>query len=769
MRGKLEKCLNIQLSFTVLFMSLYVESGFPPLCRHNPMWGTKASRRLKRHQRSMSDPDLKKMTMLSTSCLIPPTLIAQFEMGSTPNIEKSGDPGSGAEGVDTSSSGHLKPPGLGRSISSPQCVREAKDQHIRSFLATMPVEEEDQGIMENTASDSTSNFSSPLSLTPPDVEGVLTTIRRTMATVNENDPQQEEDCNHKEEDSEQDEVRKRSCKGVDNKAVQDMDEGDERDLQEEGTVVPPVGLDRRRNSDLPLFSPKAHSKPEDAFFAGKRASVAEVNICVINVDSDRVVASTDGSLEGVSENEEKASSLEDLEEDGNEIEGQAMKNRKVSQSHSYPEELNTLEDQEEEEKGDIHLTVRQHCRSHSELQMSEFANEMGDVEDTSLPITAPQIESVRERVKEMEKQAGGAGSSTLAEPAVGHWHKRVYSAPSLHCVSSSVCSTPPHELAVTISRPSSRTSNWEEITEETEEEAVTFTAGDEVGSSLPTSACEQQAMDCDTPEEMQCEDNSEEPAVSQGQTTEQVLVDENRPPPSTALRWEPLHNRSQSNVEPSSVKALIKTLEKRTNPLHASMQSLVRTDDRHKDSEEGAEVMSEGDVGEGNHKEGEEGFVKCSDHSLESMQRQGLEVKRTQSLSALSRSNDQVAALTCIHSAVKKHDSFPLTVANEAAQLTIPEIETTDGLSMENEDTPVQANSDNSNLAKMETLSASVLELTQKFEERKPKPPPQMKHSFSSSCSTAFKTSTSRPASDDERGSSVSPCPTAEDPPSLKV
>lgn len=662
-------------------------------------------------------------------------------------MEKSGDVKCGAKAVDASSN-HLKPSGLGRSVSSPQCIREAKDQHIRTFLATMAFEEEDQGIMENTASNSTSEFSSPLSLTPPDVEGVLTTL---MGRSESKGDRKEGDFEQREDGEEQS-----------SKAAQGMEESDERDVQEEGAILTRV-MGKRRNSDLPVFSPKTYSNPEDAFFAGKRASIAEVHIFVQDADSDKVV-SGEGSLTRVAETAERAPSMEEVEADGETIKDQAMRSQRLSQSQSFPEELNAMEGQDEE-ASDIHLAARQHRRSRSELQMNEMANK----EDSSLPITSPQIESVRERVKEMEKQAVGVGSSTLVEPAVGNWYKRVYSAPSLHSVPSGVCSTPPHEMAVSISRPSSRTSNWEEIAEETEEEAVTFTASDEAGSSLPTSPCEQ-AMECGQPEEEQRENSDGESAVSHGQVTEQVTVEEKRPPPGIGLCWEPVHSRSQSNVEPSLVKALIQTLEKKAKPLHASMQSLVRSDDSHKGAEEGEEGVSQGKAQEGNEKETEGDTGRCYGRLLENTQQQGCVVKRTQSLSALSRSSEQGAALPCSHAAVKKHDSFPLSMANEAPQLAIPEIESTDGISKDDSVPSRSKDSDRGNLAEMETLSASVLELTQKFEEKKPKPPPQIKHSFSSSSGTTHKTCTSRPvSSDEERGKSASPCPASVGPSSLKV
>lgn len=666
-------------------------------------------------------------------------------------MEKSGDVKCGAAAVDASSN-HLKPSGLGRSVSSPQCIREAKDQHIRTFLATMAFEEEDQGIMENTASNSTSEFSSPLSLTPPDVEGVLTTLMRRNGSKGD----------HKEGDFEQREDGEEEG----SKAGQGMEENDERDVQEEGAILTGV-IGRRRNSDLPVFSPKTYSSPEDAFFAGKRASIAEVHIFVHDTDSDKV-ASVEGSLAGVAETAEPALSVEEVEEDRETIEDQAMMSQRLSQSQSFPEELNTMEGQDEE-ASDIHLTARQHRRSRSELQMNEITAEMANKENSSLPITSPQIESVRERVKEMEKQTVGVvGSSTLTEPAVGNWYKRVFSAPSLHTVPSGMCSTPPHEMAVAISRPSSRTSNWEEIAEETEEEAVTFTASDEAGSSL-TSPCEQ-AMECGQPEAVQCENSDRESAVSCGQVTGQVAVEEKRPSPSMGLCWEPVHSRSQSNVESSSVKALIQTLEKRTKPLHASMQSLVRSDDSHKGAEEGEEGVSQGKAHEDNEKETEGGMGRCSGCLLENTQQQGCVVKRTQSLSALYWTNEQGAALPGNHAAVKKHDSFPLSMANGAPQLAIPEIESTDGISKSDGVPSRSEDSDSGNLVEMETLSASVLELTQKFEEKKPKPPPQMKHSFSSSSGATHKTCTSRPVSSDEdRGKSASPCPASVDPSSPKA
>ena len=720
------------------------------LCRNNPLWGTKAAKRLKRHQRSMSDPDMKQTEGLSTNSLMPHYLMAYSNMGSTPNMEKSGGVKPGAESVDTASH-HLKSTGLGRSISSPQCVREAKDQHIRTFLATMAFEEEDQGIMENTASNSTSEFSSPLSLTPPDVEGVLTTLMRAS----------ESKCDRKEEDFE----AGADGKEEGSKAAQDTEESEETDTPEEGAILM-AAMGKRRNSDLPMFSPKSFS-PEDAFLAGKRASVAEVHIFVQDADSDKGV-SAEGSLAGVAEDPRRASSMEDLEED-REMVDRAAKSRRLSQSHSFPEELNTMDGQDEE-TNDIHLAVRQHRRSRSELKMNEIAAaEVDNQEESGLLITAPQIESVRERVKQMEKQAVGAGSSTSLDPAVSSWHKRVYSAPSLHSISSGTCLTPPHELAVSISRPSSRTSNWEEIAEETEEEAVMFITSDEAGMHLPASPPQEQTMDCDRQEEELQQEINSELALSHGQVTEQVTVEEKRPY-SVGLCWEPLHSRSQSNVESSSVKALIQTLEKKAKPLYTSMQSLVRSDDNHKGGEEGSEEVSQGKVEEESDKEEDIGM--SSGRLLESAQEQGCAVKRTQSLTALGWSSEQGTASTSSHghAAVKKVDSVPLPKTHEGPWLTIPEIETAAGISTD-EGVPSQSKESNkSNLVEMETLSASVLELTQKFEERKPKPPPQIKHSFSSSSSSTHKTCSSRPvSSDEERGKSASPSPATVDTPSLNM
>ena len=727
---------------------LHIEYHFGLLHRNNPLWGTKAVKRLRKHQRSMSDPDMNQVAMLST---IPSYLIAYSDRGSTPNMEKSESGKYGTESLDASSN-HLKTTGMGRSVSSPHCIREAKDQHIRTFLETMAYEEEDLGIMENTASNSTSEFSSPLSLTPPDVEGVLSSIMRGS----------EAKCSRKEGGVELVKGRKEEGR----KATQDAEGSDKRDEPEEGAILMSA-VGRRRNSDLPEFSPKIYSKPEDAFLAGKRASVAEVHIFVQAADSDEGV-SAERSLAGVDKIVEHASSMEDVEEDGEMVEDRAVKSPRLSQSHSFPEELNTMESQEEE-TNDMHLAARQHRRSRSELQMNEVSTEMDSKEEISIPITAPQIESVRERVKEMEKQAVSAGSSTLLEPAVNNWYKRVYSAPSLHSASSGMCLTPPHELAVSVSRPSSRASNWEEIAEETEEETVTFTASGEAGTSLPASPPCERTMDCGQTEEKQQEGEIDgASAVSHGQVTEQVSVEEKRPL-YRGLCWEPVHSRSQSNVESSSVKAMIETLEKRTQPLHASMQSLVRSDESQKSGGEGEEGVLQGKVEEEDDKLVVEGVGGSgSGRVVEKTQQEGCVVKRTQSLGALHHGSDQGPPLHSSHAAVKKHDSYPFSMAHGEPWLIIPEIETTDGIST---DVASQSkDSDKSNLVEMESLSASVLELTQKFEERKPKPPPQIKHSFSSSSGAPHKVSTSRPvSSDEERGKSASPGPASLDPPSLNM
>lgn len=738
-------CAYVQLS-SVFMRVLHIEYHFV-LYRNNPLWGTKAAKRLRRHQRSMSDPDVNQVAMLAT---IPSYLIAYSDRGSTPNMEKSESGKYGTELVDASSN-HLKATGLGRSVSSPHCIREAKDQHIRTFLETMASEEEDLGIMENTASNSTSEFSSPLSLTPPDVEGVLSSVMRGS------------EGKYSRKDFEPGRGRKEEGRKVAHRA----EGSDERDGPEEGAIL--TSALGRRNSDLPEFSPKIYSKPEDAFLAGKRASVADVHILVQDADSDKGV-SAERSLAGVAKIVEHASSMEDVEEDGETVEDRAVKSPRLSQSHSFPEELNAMESQDEETNG-IHLAARQHRRSRSELQMNEISTEMDSKAESSIPITAPQIESVRERVKKMEKQAVGAGSSTLLEPAVNNWYKRVYSAPSLHSVSSGMCLTPPHELAVSISRPSSRASNWEEITEETEEEeAVTFTANGGAGTPLPASPPCERTMDCGQTKKQQEGEMGRVSAVSHGQITEQVSVEEKRPP-YRGLCWEPVHSRSQSNVESSSVRAMIETLEKRTLPLHASMQSLVRSDDSQKSGGEGEEGVLQGKGEEENAKLVVEGVGSGSGRVVENTQQEGCVVKRTQSLSALHRgSSDQGAPLQSYHAAVKKHDSYPFSMGHGEPRPIIPEIETTDRISTDDDVASQSKDSDKSNLVEMESLSASVLELTQKFEERKPKPPPQIKHSFSSSSGAPHKMSTSRPvSSDEEREKSASPGPASVDPPSLNM
>ena len=730
---------------------LHIAYHFGLLHRNNPLWGTKAAKRLKRHQRSMSDPDVNQVAMLST---IPSYLIAYSDRGSTPNMEKSESGKYGTESANASPN-HLKATGMGRSVSSPHCIREAKDQHIRTFLETMAYEDEDLGIMENTASNSTSEFSSPLSLTPPDVEGVLSLVMRGS----------EAKCSRKEGDFEPGKGRREEGR----KGAKGAEGSDERDGPEEEAILMSAVGGRRRNSDLPEFAPKIYSNPEDAFLAGKRASVAEMHIFVQAADSDKGV-SAERSLAGVAKIVEHASSMEDVEEDGEMVEDRAVKSPRLSQSHSFPEELNTMESQDEE-TNDMHLAVRQHRRSRSELQMNEISTEMDSKEESSLPITAPQIESVRERVKEMEKQAVNTGSSTLLEPAVNNWYKRVYSAPSLHSVSSGMCLTPPHELAVSVSRPSSRASNWEEIAEETEEEeTVTFTASDEAGTPLPASPPCEQTMDCGQTEEKQQEGEIDgASAVSHGQVTEQVSVEEKRPL-YRGLCWEPVHSRSQSNVESSSVRAMIETLEKKTQPLHASMQSLVRSDDSQKSGGEGEEGLLQEKAEEEDDGLVVEGVGSGSGRVVENTQQEGCVVKRTQSLGALYHGSDQGPPLQSSHTAVKKHDSYPFSMGHGEPRPTIPEIETTDGISADKNAATQSKDSDKSNLVEMESLSASVLELTQKFEERKPKPPPQIKHSFSSSSGAPHKMSTSRPvSSDEERGRSASPGPASVDPPSLNL
>jgi protein-tyrosine phosphatase len=752
--------------------------------RNNPLWGAQANKQ-SRHKRSLSDPDLKKA---ATPNLLQPHLAYDLPLGSTPNIDKVGQ-----LGIDLNSTDGSRKVTLGRTVSSPQCVRDAKNIHLMHFLASLPSEEDDLGITENTTSDSTSSFSSPLSLTPPDKDSLLIVKKHHMKVVVEG-----ESDNDEEVEEEQETLR----------------------------TQPRLGnFDEDRRGSHPFLSPKLPYRSKikkDPFFQGKRASAADVLETVTTrdqpPDGDCTVPSQPHSVivptllisdsdhllndgEHVNVADEMSDSGDESPPGGSEgsddVENEVVaKQPKVSLSHSFPEDLNcsTLEAQPS--------SRQQHRRSRSEVANGDFDVTLDESDVVSAPVFEPQIESVQDAVKMME-----TWSSQTDPPK---WYKRVFSAPSLATVSSGVPSSSGTPLAPPL-RPSSRASNHSELVEveecheEEEEEGITFTTTSPPATTpaeTPTTSGTSTTVPATTgtsttvpattgtittgiittgdtttssatiPSPSSHTQHLESPV--EGESTGQVEVIEDRPPvepasvadvsnqePMFHRRWGPSHTRSLSNIETTSVRAMINSLEQKSRCGSVGSRPSARNASESKmDGSQSVEELSPDTQSISSDHVTSDPSRPSSFHLEETMS--GMPVKKAQSMSSLS-SGEPLLPLHALQRSGSKRDSITHTVSG-AVPSAIPEGECTPDIIIDCEDPIIRESEEIKDHSDTDSV-ASVLELMQKF-EAKPHVPQGLKHSFTPSTSstslnkllTGGKLDTPL-MSDDERSKSGSPSP----------
>ena len=575
----------------------------------------------------MSDPDImQSFGSQQRSSLLQPPHFGPKDMGSTPNLLSEQDNDVISQSLPAQSEKFRI--GLDRSVSSPQCVQSAKDYHIRTFLARLHKDDDDQGINLNNNSESTSTYSSPLSLTPPDVESLL---KQTLTRVDmESDP---EDCE-----------------------IPDP-------MKAENTPEVPMSSDRR-NSDPSSDIQKVLEN--DAFLHGKRASVSvEITITVSGDELDQGMPFEDP--QGSSDDEETTGEWSPMD--------QPEKASKVStgvpQSMSLPEGLNA-EVTLREKKSKSGRIKKQHRRSRSDLPMTEHiiveVDERGR-DDSCMLIMEPQIESVKERVMEMEKR-------TL-EQSQPKWGSRILSAPSLELFSSSEPIQMPQ-------RPTSTASDHD-----SDEIHLSFSVSPEreICSTLHQST----NLDSDSPSSL--------PPVNEpiSQDTDHTNTTDSSHSETKSSRWQPGHQRSQSNIENASVKAIISSIEEK-----AQNENKTGKKGRHSNKKRKIEKS-----GSGNNQWNEDrpSSLILSSHQL------GIAsvVKRTQSLCTLPSAESKIQKVN-IHNSI--NHNFPGPIPEASGNLT---------------DDPVSDEGEASN----------VQRLTLKFEERKVRICPQIRHSFTSSTSSS--------------------------------
>ena len=769
--------------------------------RNNPLWGAQANKRSK-HQRSRSDPDLKG----PIENLLQPHLAMNLPLGSTPNIDKVGAPEGRDHRKDTPSASKIT---ISRTVSTPQCVQDAKNLHLMTFLASLPSEEEDQGITENTTSESTSNFSSPMSLTPPDKECYLNAKKQTLKIVSET----VSDC-----------------------------EGEETEL----LGVPGHQADPRwdRRGSAPFLTPKlirASSNKQDPFFQGKRASIADVQITLTNADNMLVNIvpdshpSVDDGIQMIGNLDNHSSEVLDYEEELllEEVNGsdtaETEKQTKLSLSHSFPEELNcSLSEEQTPSK-------QQHRRSRSEITFEDWDIKPEEMDTSDAPVFEPQFKGVQDAVKMMETLSSQASSLKV--------YKRVFSAPSLATVSTTApitIGTGPQAL-----RPSSRASNRSEIIEEDEgseeDETIAFNITDigdptSLAPSSPVQHTDTPKEELTTQTEVVCDVFVEEdPEVtSNNQIADSLQEAQQR------KRWEPSHTRSRSNIETSNVRALINSLEEKARSGSFGSRNFSRSTKECKgETEDSVQPSSETQSVCSDHVESDVGRPCGLDHP-----QVGSVVKRVLSMSSLGSGDSGTSSFYALQRSGSKRDSGVLMVPGSLPSVipegTLPQDSTVDvsaTLSNVEEqniqpDTTVEEKEEQNNqpdatvhhteeqknqpdvtvhhteeqknqpgvtvhhpeeqknqpdatvhhteeqkdLSDTDSIT-SVLELMQKFES-KPHIPEQVRHTFSSSPSssslskilTGGKTDSISPMlSDEERSKSSSPCPSGTGMTSVEV
>ena len=509
-----------------------------------------------------------------------------------------------------------------------------------TFLASLPSEEEDQGITENTTSESTSNFSSPMSLTPPDKECYLNAKKQTLKILSE--------------------------------AVNDC-EGEETEL----LGVPGHQADPRvdRRGSAPFLTPKlirASSTKQDPFFQGKRASVADVLITLTNEDNMLVNIvsdsrlSVDDGIQAIGDLDNHSSEVLDYEEEllleginGGEV-VETEKQTKLSLSHSFPEELNCSTSEEQTP------SKQQHRRSRSEITFEDLDIKPEEMDTSDAPVFEPQFKGVQDTVKMIETLSSQDSSQDSSLKV----YKRVYSAPSLATVSTTApitIGTGPQAL-----RPSSRASNRSEIIEEDEgseeEETCAFNITDIGDPTSPAPSSPVQYVNTPREEptirtEVVCDVGVEEdPEVT---PTNQIV--DNLQETQQPKRWEPSHTRSRSNIETSNVRALINSLEEKARSGSFGSRNFSRSTKESKgEMEDSVQLSSETQSVCSDHLESDVGRPCSLDHP-----QTGSQVKRVLSMSSLG-SGDSGTSFYALQRSGSKRDSGVLMVPGSLPSV-IPE------------------------------------------------------------------------------------------------